>query len=129
MKKKRRTARTHQFHGNAWLMPSAAAAKATYDTLLKRLLARNPEDWSLVSGFFHHQPVLAFLWEPHLDAELVASVAQVATIAGGEELEENAKQILTRQLSFRRRGLKAKENFETLIAHHPTGKPFWDLKD
>ena len=132
MKKNRRGIRprsSRAFHGNAWSMPTAAAAKATYDTLLKRLLDRDPEDWSLVSGFFQNKPVLAFLWDPNFNAELVESVARLAASAGGEELEDEAKQTLLTQLSFRRRGLQAKENFESLVIHHPKAKPFWDLDD
>ena len=43
-----RTGTVPTFQGKAWAMPSAAAAKGTYDTLLKRLLPRDPEDWSLI---------------------------------------------------------------------------------
>jgi hypothetical protein len=110
-------------------MPSPAAAKAVYEPLLKRLLECNPEDWSLVSGFFHQKPMLAFLWEPSLDAELVASAARLVTLAGGEELAEEAQQTLLTQILARRAGLHAKEPFETLVAHHPKGKPIWDLED
>ena len=128
-KKHARQVRPRTLQGNTWQMPSAAAAKATYETLLKRLLTRTSEDWSLVSGFFQRRPMLAFLWEPRLDAELVASVARLIVVAGGQELEDEAKATLLAQLRFRRRGLKAKEDFETLVIHHPKAKPFWDLED
>lgn len=119
----------HQFHGNTWVMPSPAAAKAVYHTLLNRLLDRDPEDWSLVSGFFAGKPFLVFLWELTFDRQMVATVERTAAIAGGAEMEEPAKGTLLTQLLARRHGLQAKEPLETLVSHHPQGKPFWDLED
>ncbi len=110
-------------------MPSAAAAKAVYQALLNQFLDKNPANWSLVSGFFQHQPVLAFLWDPLRAADMVTRVAQVAGGAGGQELEAEAKETLLAQLLARRVGLQAKEPFDTLTAHHPKGKPVWDLED
>jgi len=117
------------FHGNAWAMPSAAAAKAVYATLTKRLLDRDPEDWSLISGFFGGKAFIAFLWEPSFDREMVATVERTVTLADGAELAEPTQGPLLAQLLARRRGLQDKEPFETLVAHHPKGKAFWDLED
>jgi len=111
-------------------MPSAGAAKTVYKTLLNQFLDQNPSEWSLVSGFFQHQPVLAFLWDPARTAPLADMVAQAATAAGGQELAAEAKDTLLTQLLARRVGLQAKEGpFDTLTAHHPKGKPVWDLED
>jgi len=134
MTREKRRARTHStsrvlFCGNAWTMSSAAAAKTTYDTLLKRLLDRDPETWSLVSGFFDRKPVLVFLWTLTLSPRLVATVQRTILTAGGEELAEEAKTMLLAQVLARRAGLEAKEPFDTLVVHHPQGKPFWDLDD
>ncbi len=129
-KRHRRQAGLQMFEGNVWCMPSAAAAKTVHQTLLNQFLDKNPADWSLVSGFFQQQPVLAFLWDPTRNADMAKVVAQTATDAGGQELEENAKETLLTQLLARRVGLQAKEGpFDTLTAHHPKGKPVWDLKD
>ena len=118
------------FEGNVWVMPSAAAAKTVYQSLLNQFLDKNPAEWSLVSGFFQQQPVLAFLWDPSRNAVMAKAVEQAATSAGGQELEESAKETLLTQLLTRRLGLQAKEGpFDTLTAHHPKGKPIWDLKD
>jgi hypothetical protein len=133
MKRKKR--RTHRdkppllFEGNVWVMPSAAAAKTVYRSLVNQFLDKNPAEWSLVSGFFSQQPMLAFLWDPARDADMAETVAQAATGAGGVELEEDAKATLLSQLLARRLGLQAKEPFATLTAHHPQGKPIWDLED
>jgi hypothetical protein len=128
--KKRSRKRTSQtFQGSAWVMPSAAVAKATYHTVLNRLLPRNPENWSLVSGFFQRKPVIAFLWTLELPPRLVATVQRTILTAGGEKLDEETTTMLVTQVFARRRALQAKEPFETLVAHHPKGKPFWDLED
>jgi len=60
---------------------------------------------------------------------LVATVQRTIRTAGGEELDEETKTTLVTRMRARRRGLEAKERFETLIAHHPKGKPWWDLND
>lgn len=60
---------------------------------------------------------------------MVATVERTAATAGGAELEEPAKGTLLTQLLARRQGLQAKEPFETLVAYHPKGKPFWHLED
>lgn len=55
---KRRKKRAHRdkspllFEGNVWVMPSAAAATQVYQALLQQFLDKNPDEWSLVSGFF-----------------------------------------------------------------------------
>ncbi len=126
-KRHRRRAGLQMFDGNVWVMPSAAAAKTVYQGLLKQFLDKNPADWSLVSGFFQQQPVVAFLWDPTRNAAMAETVAQAATGAGGQELEEDAKATLLTQLLTRRVGLQAKEPFDTLTAHHPKGKAVWDL--
>ena len=129
-KKNRRCTRTLQeFRGSAWAMPSAAAAKASYETALKRLLSRDPETWSLVSALFENKPVVVFVWAPTLLPSLVATVLRTIRAAGGVALDEEAEATLITQVLARRQGLRAKKPFETLIAHHPTGKPFWDLED
>ncbi len=128
-KKPHRRAGLQMFEGNVWVMPSAAAAKTVYQGLLNQFLDKNPADWSLVSGFFQQQPVLAFLWDPTRTAAMAKVVAQAATGAGGQELEAKAKETLLSQLLTRRVGLQAKEPFDTLTAHHPKGKPVWDLED
>ena len=129
-KKSHRRAGLQVFEGNVWVMPSAAAAKTVYHTLLNQFLEQNPSDWSLVSGFFQHQPGLAFLWDPARTAAMAKRVAQAALGAGGQEMEAKAKEILLTQLLTRRVGLQAKEGpFDTLTAHHPKAKPFWDLED
>jgi hypothetical protein len=110
-------------------MPSAAAAKTTYHTLLPQLLDRSPEDWSLVSGFFHRKPVLVFMWTLAVAPRLVATIQRTILAAGGTELDEEPKTTLLSQLLARRIGLQAKEPFETMTAHHPKGKPVWDLED
>jgi hypothetical protein len=111
-------------------MPSAAAAKTTYHTLLNPLLNRPPEDWSLVSGFFQCQPVLVFVWTLKVAPRLVATVHRTILNAGGQGLAEEATRTLVTQLLARRRGLQAKEGpFDTLTAHHPKSKPVWDLED
>ena len=110
-------------------MPSVQAAREVYQKLIARFLDTNPAEWSLVSGFFQQTPVLAFLWDPARNAATAHSVAQAATGAGGVELEEDAKATLLSQLLARRLGLQAKEPFDTLTAHHPKGKPVWDLND
>jgi hypothetical protein len=133
MKRKKR--RTHRdkapllFEGNVWVMPSAAAAKTVYGSLVNQFLEKTPAEWSLVSGFFQHQPILAFLWDPARDADMAETVAQAVTGAGGVELAEDAKAALLSQLLARRLGLQAKEPFTSLTAHHPKGKPMWDLED
>jgi hypothetical protein len=77
-----------------------------------------------------HHPVLAFLWGPTRTAALADTVAQAVNATGGQELEAEAKQTLLTQLLARRGGLHAKEGpFDTLTAHHPKGKPVWDLED
>lgn len=129
-KKHHRRAGLQMFEGNVWVMPSAAVAKTVYQTLLNQFLDKNPAEWSLVSGFFQQQPVLAFLWDPTHNAAMAKAVAQAATGAGGQELEAEAKETLLTQLLTRRVGLQAKEGpFDTLTAHHPKGKPIWDLED
>jgi hypothetical protein len=128
--KSHRRAGPQLFEGNAWRMPSAAAAKTVYHTLLSQFLDQNPAEWSLVSCFFLHHPVLAFLWDPTRTVALADTVAQAAQAAGGQELDAEAKQTLLTQLLARRVGLQAKEGpFDTLTAHHPKGKPVWDLED
>ncbi len=67
--------------------------------------------------------------EPTRNAPIATEVAQLATLAGGQEMEEEAKATLLSQLLGRRLGLQAKEPFDTLTAHHPKGKPVWDLDD
>jgi hypothetical protein len=133
MKRKKR--RPHRekppliFEGNAWVMPSLQTAREVYKNLLARFLDTKPTEWSLVSGFFQQKPVLAFLWDPARVADMADSVAQAVTVAGGVELAEVAKATLLSQLLTRRLGLQAKEPFDTLTAHHPKGKPAWDLED
>src|SRR5262245_52604477 len=118
-----------QFRGNAWVLPSAAVAKTTYQTLLPQLLDRPPQDWSLVSGFFQHRPVLVFVWTLEVAPRLVATVHRTILTAGGQELAAEAKDTLVAQMLARRVGLQAKEGpFDTLTAHHPKGKPVWDLE-
>jgi hypothetical protein len=117
------------FEGNVWTMPSIQTASEVYHAMLKQFLEKNPAEWSLVSGFFQNQPVLAFLWDPARNADMAEAVAQAATGAGGQELEAEAKETLLTQLLTRRVGLQAKEPFDTLTAHHPKGKPVWDLND
>ena len=133
MKRKKnphRRAGLQLFEGNVWVMPSAAAAKTVYHALLNQFLEQYPTEWSLVSGFFQHHPVLAFLWDPTRNAALAKAVERAALHAGGQELEERAKETLLTQLLTRRVGLQAKEGpFDTLTAHHPKGKPVWDLED
>jgi len=107
----------------------AAVAKTVYQTLLNQFLDTKPAEWSLVSGFFQHQPVLAFLWDPTRNAAMAKAVTQAATGAGGQELAAEAKETLLTQLLTRRVGLQAKEPFDTLTAHHPKGKPVWDPED
>jgi len=60
---------------------------------------------------------------------MAAEVARLATLAGGQKMAEEAKTTLLSQLLTRRLGLQAKEPFDTLTAHHPKGKPVWDLND
>ena len=96
---------------------------------LTQLLDRSPEDWSLVSGFFQRNPVLVFLWTLAVAPRLVATVQRTIRTAGGVELDEEAKTLLLSQILARRLGLQAKEPFDTLTAHHPKGKPVWDLDD
>ncbi len=132
MKKKRHATKKKPpllFEGDVWVMPSAAAAKEVYQTLIVRFLDKTPAEWSLVSGFFHQQPVLTFLWDPTRNAPMAAEVARLARLAGGQEIEDEAKAELLAQLLSRRLGLQAKEPFDTLVAHHPKGKLVWDLKD
>jgi hypothetical protein len=133
MKKKKRHAKKKKlpllFEGNVWVMPSAQAAKEVYQTLIARFLGKTPAEWSLVSGFFQKQPVLAFLWDPTHNAPMAAEVARLALQAGGQDMEDEAKAALLAQLLSRRLGLQAKEPFETLVVHHPKGKPIWDLND
>ncbi len=118
------------FEGNVWVMPSAQAAKEVYTTLLRQFLEEQSAEWSLVSGFFQKEPVLAFLWDPIRQARKAEQVAQGALGAGGRELDDaEAKATLLAQLLLRRVGLQANESFDTLVAHHPKGKPVWDLKD
>jgi hypothetical protein len=132
---KRRKQRTHRdgppllFEGNVWVMPSIQVAREVYQKLLARFLDTNPTEWSLVAGFFQRQPMLAFLWEPTRSAPMATEVAQLATLAGGQEMEAEAKTTLLSQLLGRRLGLQAKEPFDTLTAHYPKGKPVWDLDD
>ena len=128
-RRKRHAASPRQFQGNAWAMPSAAVAKITYHSLSPQLLDRSPEDWSLVSGFFQRNPVLVFLWTLAVAPRLVATVQRTIRTAGGVELDEEAKTLLLSQILARRLGLQAKEPFDTLTAHHPKGKPVWDLDD
>lgn len=128
-KNQHRRMTNQEFRGTAWAMPSAAIAKTTYQTVLRPLLDRDPEDWSLVSGFFHRKPVLVFLWTLTVPPRLVATALRTIRSAGGVEVDEEAKTTLVTQLLARRRGLQAKEPFETLVAHHPKGKPIWDLED
>src|SRR4051812_41862094 len=133
MKKKKRHTRRNKpmllFAGNVWVMPSIAVARAVYHTLLQRFLEEQPDEWSLVSGFFQQQPVLALVWDPARQAAKALLVAQRATSAGGRELEEPAKTALLTQLLTRRLALQAKAPFDTLVAHHPKGKSVWDLND
>lgn len=129
-RRKHRRGRLQAFEGNVWVMPSIQAARDVYRKLLAPFLETKPAEWSLVSGFFQQQPVLAFLWDPSRNAAMAKAVAQAASDAGGRELEAEAKETLLTQLLTRRLGLQAKEGpFDTLTAHHPKGKPVWDLKD
>src|SRR5262245_45000639 len=106
-KRRRRRAGLQLFEGQVWHMPSAVVAKSVYQGLLKQFLDKNPAEWSLVSGFFQQQPILAFLWDPARNAEMAKSVALAARDAGGQELEEDAKAALLSQLLARRLGLQA----------------------
>jgi hypothetical protein len=110
-------------------MPSIQIAREVYHKLLSQFLDTNPTDWSLVAGFFQSRPMLTFLWDPTRTAEMAAEVTQLATLAGGQEMEVEAKATLLSQLFARRLGLQAKEPFDTMTAHHPKGKPVWDLDD
>ena len=80
-------------------------------------------------GFCQRQPVLAFLWEPTRNTPMATEVAQLAALAGGHDMAEEAKATFLSQLLARRLGLQAKEPFDTLTAHHPKGKAVWDLED
>ena len=126
---RRRKKTTPLFRGNAWTMPSAAVAKTTYNAVLDLLLPHKPEDWTLVSGLFDSKPVLVFVWILAVPPRLVATAQRAIRAAGGVELDTEARTTLIPQILARRRGLQAKERFETLVAHHPTGKPWWDLDD
>ena len=128
-KRRRRQAGLPMFEGDVLVMPSAAAAKQVYQALLHQFLDNNPTDWSLVSGFCQNQPVLVFLWDPSRNEAVAARVAQLATDAGGQDMADEAKATFLSQLLARRIGLQAKEPFDTLTAHHPKGKPMWDLED
>src|SRR5216684_3782432 len=128
-KKHPRRPSPQMFEGNVWVMPSIQVAREVYKKLLARFLDTNPTEWSLVAGFFQRQPMLAFLWEPTRNAPMATEVAQLATLAGGQDMEAEAKATLLSQLLTRRLGLQAKEPFDTLTAHHPKGKPVWDLED
>ena len=110
-------------------MPSIQAAREVYQQLLARFLETNPTEWSLVAGFFQAQPVLAFLWEPTRNTPMATEVARLATLASGQDMAAEAKAMFLSQLLARRLGLQAKEPFDTLTAHHPKGKPMWDLND
>lgn len=133
MKKKKHHAKRKKscavFEGNVWVMPSLPAAREVYQTLMVRFLDKTPAEWSLISAVFQKQPVLAFLWDPTHDAPMAAEVARLALHAGGQDMADEAKAELLTQLLARRVGLHAKEPFVTLTAHHPKGKPIWDLND
>jgi hypothetical protein len=91
--KSSRHASLQAFEGNVWQLPTAATATAVYQSLLRRFMKKDPAEWSLVNGFFQHQPVLAFLWDPTRNAVMAKAVA-AASFAGGQELEAEAKEEL-----------------------------------
>jgi len=128
-RKHRRRGRLQAFKGNVWIMPSIQVAREVYQKLLAPFLDTKPAEWTLVAGFFEKQPMLAFLWDPTRNSPMAAEVARLATLAGGQEMAEETKAVLLSQLLARRIGLQAKEPFDTLTAHHPKGKPVWDLDD
>lgn len=128
-RKHRRRGRLQTFEGNMWVMPSIQVAREVYKKLLAPFLDKNSAEWTLASGFFEKHPVLAFLWDPTCNAPMAAEVARLATLAGGQDMAEEAKAMFLSQLLARRLGLQAKEPFDTLTAHHPKGKPLWDLTD
>lgn len=118
-----------RLNGNAWILPSAEASLAVYETTLEKLFPDHPEDWSLVRGFCQGKPMLALLWEPTTDLEVVRRVEKLTLLAGGLELQREAKETLLSQIRARRENLKARESFHTLITHHPQGTVWWDFKN
>jgi hypothetical protein len=60
---------------------------------------------------------------------LVATVRRTILTISGEPLEEETTPRLVTRVFAQRRGLQAQEPFETLLAHHPTCQPLWDLED
>lgn len=118
-----------RLNGNAWILPSEEASLAVYETTLEKLLPDHPEDWSLVRGFCQGKPMLALLWEPTTNLEAAERVGELVLLAGGLELQGEAKETLLSQIRARREGLKARESFDALIMHHSQGTVWWDFED
>jgi hypothetical protein len=94
-----------ELQGNAWVFAYIGNAQAAYRRVLaKSGVISDQHDSSLATGFFAKRPVLVFLWGPTMDPEFVASIERLATLGGGNELEENLKQELLRQARLRWRG-------------------------
>jgi len=113
--------------GNAWIMPSPESARAVYQTLLSNVLLKRPEDWSLTSGYFNDQPVLVFLWEPALSAEVMATVTRVVTTAGGKEVKGEARESILVQIRGRRKKVMDHSPVDTVVMRHSKGKVWWEF--
>ena len=121
-----------ELQGNAWAFLSIEAVRAVFQTLMAKGHFTEPHNHncSLTTGFFGDQAVLTFLWDRTVAPELVASVKRLALLAGGEELDKDAKQALLHQARLRwkvRRVLKPLGG--TIVRHHPHGKVWWDFTD
>ena len=80
------------------VMPSAACAKAAYNTLYGSS-TEAPKTGRRSPAFFmvHGRLVLVFSWEPALEPDLVASVVRLALLAG---VETSQPKSLSSPLSF-----------------------------
>ena len=133
MSKKRRI-NGSELQGNAWVFACIANAQAACRRMLaKSEVISDQQDSSLATGFFGKRPVLVFLWGPSMKPELVASLERLATLGGGNELEESLKQELLRQARQRQdrrrwRGLRSRRpRGAVMTAHHPQASMWMDL--
>jgi hypothetical protein len=130
---KKRGSNGSELQGNAWMFASIGDARAVYQRALATPgFISDQHDRSLDTGFFAKRSVLVFLWGPSMDPEVVASVESLVVLGGGNELEENLKQVLLcqaqlRQARLQRRTLRSRRPRVGTTTHHPQGSTWTDV--
>jgi hypothetical protein len=122
-----------ELQGNAWVFASIGDARAVHRrALAKPGFISDQHDSSLDTGFFAKRSVLVFLWGPSMDPELVASIESLVVLGGGNELEENLKQVLLSQAQLRqvrrqRSTLRSRRPRVGTTTHHPQESTWTDV--